>query len=159
MNKASKIIIALFLPFLAGSIGSLATAPSIPTWYASLNKPSFSPPNWVFGPAWTTLYLLMGISFYRAWTAKPAPENSNAQKRTLALFLIHLALNALWSVAFFGWRSPALGLAVITALIITLLIIIKRFFSLDKPAAYLLIPYLAWISFAALLNFSIWYLN
>jgi tryptophan-rich sensory protein len=159
MNKPTKLVISLVLPFLAGFIGSLATMPAIPTWYASLIKPSFSPPNWVFGPVWTTLYLLMGISFYRIWSLEAKPQDTQLKNRSLLLFIIHLFINAFWSIAFFGLQSPLLALIVIVTLLIIILIIKKMFYRLDPLAALLLLPYFLWVSFATLLNFSIWYLN
>jgi translocator protein len=154
MNRLIALLISLALPFAAGLIGSLATGPAIDTWYATLTKPSFSPPNWIFGPVWTILYLLMGIALYRIIS-----KVGNWQHGAVKLFLIHLALNAFWSIAFFGLNNPLLGLLVIVVLLVIIAIIIKQFYKLDKLAAYLLIPYLAWVAFATMLNFAIWQLN
>lgn len=156
MNNPLKLFLSLLLPILAGFIGSLATTSAIPTWYALINKPFFSPPNWIFAPVWTTLYLLMGISFFLIW--KLGTQNL-AVKQSLTLFLVHLILNALWSILFFGLHSPLLGLIDIIALIILLLIVIKKFYRFSRPAAYLLVPYLVWVAFATCLNAAIWYLN
>lgn len=144
-----KLLIALVLPQLAGAIGGLLTAPAINSWYQYLVKPSFSPPNWLFAPAWTTLYLLMGLSWYLAWK-KGAPKR---------LFLIHLAFNSLWSVLFFGLKSPGLALVEIIVLWILILAVILQFHRYSKLASWLLVPYLLWVSFAAYLNFSIFRLN
>jgi tryptophan-rich sensory protein len=144
-----KLLIALVLPQLAGVIGGLLTAPAINSWYQYLVKPSFSPPNWLFAPAWTTLYLLMGLSWYLAWK-KGAPKG---------LFLIHLAFNSLWSVLFFGLKSPGLALVEIIVLWILILAVIFQFHRYSKLASWLLVPYLLWVSFAAYLNFSIFQLN
>lgn len=140
----------------AGMIGSVFTYPSIASWYVFLNKPSFSPPSWLFGPAWITLYTLMGIAFYLIWQKG---EQKKAVKSALVLFIFHLVVNTLWSILFFGLRSPILGLLDISLLWVLIVLIIKRFYQLDKTAAYLLIPYLAWVSFASLLNFAVWRLN
>jgi len=149
----------LSLPYIAGLIGSLATAPAIPTWYVSLNKPGFSPPNWIFAPVWTTLYLLMGIALYRVWSYQTKKSTKHRQEQAIKLFMVHLVLNAFWSVTFFGLQNPLLALAIIIAIVVTLIVIIKQFYRFDKLSAYILIPYLAWVTFATLLNFSIWQLN
>ncbi len=151
-----KLLVSIILCQLAGLIGSLATVPSIPTWYESSKKPSFSPPNWIFGPVWTGLYTLMGISLFMVWQRRVDHSQS---KTALILFFIQLILNALWSVAFFGVRSPLLGLFDIVLLWIAILLTIKSFFGISKAAALLLLPYILWVSFAVLLNFSLWILN
>jgi tryptophan-rich sensory protein len=130
------------------------TTSSIPTWYASLIKPSFNPPNWIFGPVWTTLYLLMGISLYLVWI-RGAKKNRTA----LIWFGSQLALNSIWSILFFGLKSPLSAFIEIIFLWITILITIIYFYKTSKPAAYLLIPYILWVSFAAVLNISIVILN
>jgi tryptophan-rich sensory protein len=149
MNRPTKLIISLALPLAAGLIGSLFTAPAIPTWYAELSKPFFGPPNWIFAPVWTTLYILMGIALYRVW----------AYRGLVTLFVIHLVFNALWSILFFGLQSPLLGLFDILLLLGLIILMTIKFYRVDRLAAYLLVPYLAWVSFATLLNFSIWWLN
>ena len=138
---------------LAGAIGSIFTFSAIPTWYAMLQKPSFSPPNWVFGPVWTALYILMGVSAYLAW------KQGRKAAFALRIFGVQLFLNALWSILFFGMRSPALGFAGIVPLWLSIAYCIKLFWRLDRRAAYLLLPYIAWVSFASLLNLAIWALN
>ena len=141
---------------LAGAIGSVFTFSAIPTWYATLNKPFFSPPNWVFGPVWTTLYILMGISAYliwqKGWERKPV-------RAALTLFGLQLFLNALWSMLFFGLRSPLYGLLCIIPLWLCIALSIRAFYPIDRRAAYLLVPYIVWVSFAAMLNFAIWTMN
>jgi len=150
------LLAAIIICSLAGALGSLFTFSAIPAWYAGLNKPSFSPPNWVFGPVWTTLYILMGISAYliyqKGWQKKPV-------RFALSIFAVQLVLNALWSILFFGLRSPLLGLAGIIPLWLSIAYCIKLFRPLDARAACLLIPYILWVSFATLLNYSIWALN
>ena len=141
---------------LAGLVGSVFTAPAIPTWYSSLNKPSFTPPSWVFAPVWVTLFTLMGLSLFvvlRKGFEKPAI------RRAVSVFVAQLVLNMLWSVAFFGLRSPLYGLFVIILLWIALLATIAVFYGISRTAAVLLVPYFLWGSFASVLNFSILALN
>lgn len=145
-----KLIFSIILAQSAGGIGTFFTFDSIPTWYAFLNKPVFSPPNWLFGPVWTILYTLIGISLYLIWTSK---------KGSLKLFLFHLFLNAIWSPIFFGAKNLGLAFLVILVMDITLILIIKNFYKVNKIAGLILIPYLLWISFASVLNFTIWQLN
>ncbi len=151
-----RLIISLALPQLAGIVGSLFTTSAIPTWYATLQRPSFSPPNWIFGPAWITLYILMGISVYLIWQRI---EKNKTAKGALWMFWVHLFFNASWSIIFFGLQNP--GLAFVNIIIIWLLIIalMIKFWKINRWASYLLIPYLLWVSFASVLNYFIWYLN
>lgn len=151
-----RLIISLALPQLAGIVGSLFTTSAIPTWYATLQRPSFSPPNWLFGPAWITLYILMGISIYLIWQKV---EQNKTARGAIRLFWIHLFFNAIWSIIFFGLQNP--GLAFVNIIIIWLLIIalMIKFWKINRWATYLLIPYLLWVSFASVLNYFIWYLN
>jgi translocator protein len=155
-KKTLKLVASIALCHLAGVIGSFFTRPAIAGWYASLNKPLFSPPNWLFAPAWLTLYTLMGIALYLIWQ-KGLGEKKN--KFAFYLFLGHLAVNALWSIVFFGLRSPLWAFVVIFILWLLIIWLTALFFKIDKRAAYLLVPYWLWVSFASLLNFSIWYLN
>lgn len=141
---------------LAGGIGALFTTPNIPTWYASLAKPSFTPPAWVFGPVWTLLYAMMGAAL---WLVRQAPAKKGAKRMAYAAFAVQLALNVLWSLAFFGLKSPAYGVAVIVLLWLAIAATIVLFWRFDRKAALLLLPYLAWVSFASLLNYSIFALN
>jgi translocator protein len=150
-----KLIISLILPQMAGIIGSLFTIRSIPTWYAALDKPSFNPPSWIFGPAWITLYILMGISFYLIWIKSDLPNFGLLS----SVFILQLALNAFWSIIFFGLKSPLYAFIEIIALWVSILICIILFYKVSKMSAYLLIPYLLWVSFASILNFYIWKLN
>ena len=150
-----KLIVSLALPQLAGIIGSLFTVKSIPTWYAALNKPAFNPPNWIFGPVWISLYILMGISFYIVWI-KSDSSNFNL---LLTVFIFQLTLNALWSIIFFGLKSPGFALPEIVFLWVSILLCIIYFFPVSKFASILLVPYILWVSFASVLNFYIWKLN
>jgi len=151
-----KLVASIIVCQIAGLLGSLFTTPAIPTWYESLKKSSFNPPNWIFGPVWTGLYILMGISLFMVWQKR---ADYPRVKTALVFFFIQLILNALWSVAFFGVRSPLLGLIDIVLLWIAILLTIKSFFKILKTAALLLLPYILWVSFAVLLNFSLWILN
>lgn len=141
---------------LVGIFGTPFTIKAIPTWYASLNKPFFSPPNWIFGPVWTILYLLMGISFYLIWKKG---WGKKSVKSAGMFFLAQLILNLLWSPIFFGLKSPLLGLIIIVAMWILIVMTIKKFYPLSKLASYLLIPYFLWVSFATVLNAAILILN
>jgi tryptophan-rich sensory protein len=142
--------------YLAAAIGSLFTTPNIPTWYATLSRPDFAPPDWVFGPVWTALYTMMGISAYLVWREGLADPGVRA---SMAVFVLQLAINISWSAAFFGLRSPLAGLAVIIILWGLIALNIQRFRGISRTAGALLIPYLLWVSFAAVLNFEIWRLN
>jgi benzodiazapine receptor len=151
----AKLLAAILLCQAAGFVGSLFTFASIPTWYASLNKPWFNPPNWLFGPAWITLYTLMGISLFIVWR-KGLNEST---RLPLIVFGLQLFLNALWSILFFGLQMPLLAFIEIIALWAAIAFTIYKFYPISRKAAWLLVPYLAWVSFAALLNYSIWALN
>ena len=151
-----KLIAAIVLCQLAGGIGAFATAPAISTWYQALQKPSFSPPHWIFAPVWLVLYTLMGISLFLVWRGGlRIPE----VRRALVWFFIQLTLNALWSWAFFGLRSPLWGLIDISLLWIAIGLTLLHFWKISRMAGLLLVPYILWVSFAALLNFSIYRLN
>lgn len=154
-----KLLISLALAFAAAGIGSLFTVSAIPTWYAELAKPSFNPPNWVFGPAWSLLYTLMGVALFRVWNSKPAGPTKPARTLAFSLFGLQLVLNALWSIVFFGLHQLGPALIVIAALWLAILACIVAFWRLERTAALLLLPYLAWVTFASLLNFAIWRLN
>jgi len=151
-----KLVVSIIACQCAGLIGSLATTPNIPTWYAALEKPFFTPPSWLFAPAWITLYLLMAIAAFLIWRKGLGEEGV---KCALIVFLVQLVLNALWSVVFFGLQSPLYGMVVIIALWIAILLAIIKFFRLSRAAGWLMIPYILWVSFASALNISIWVLN
>jgi tryptophan-rich sensory protein len=149
-----KLVGSLILCQLAGFIGSLFTTPAIPTWYKTLNKPSFTPPNWIFSPVWISLFILMGISLFMVWRRQGHPQVKTAS----IFFFVQLILNILWSVGFFGLRSPLLGFIEIILLWIAILLTIQNFLKVSKMAGLILLPYLLWVSFAALLNLSLWIL-
>lgn len=154
-SRFERLLVAVGAPFVAGFVGSIVTTPSISTWYAYLTKPSFSPPNWIFAPVWTLLYILMGLSFYLI--IKNGIKKGN--KGTVYLFLAQLVLNSSWSIAFFGFRSPLAGLMVIIPLWFSILVMIIRFYRINKIAGLVNIPYLLWVSFASYLNLSVFLLN
>ena len=156
LTKRQKLVISLIVTFAAALIGSIFTAPSVNTWYSTLQKPFFTPPNWAFGPVWTTLYFLMGLSFYFVWIKK---SKKGIVKKAIKIYSTQLTLNVLWSVIFFGFRNILGGVLVISALWVSILITIHRFYKLDKKAAYLLIPYILWVSLASFLNYFLWVLN
>lgn len=149
-------VLSVSLCQLAGLLGSLFTAPAIPAWYASLNKPVFSPPNWLFGSVWTVLYTLMGIAASLVWSQGVAKRRV---KQALIIFAIQLILNTLWSIIFFGLKSPLLALIEIMILWYFIILTTLKFIKISKAAGFLLIPYFLWVSFAAFLNFSIYLLN
>lgn len=151
-----KLIFSIFICQMAGIIGSLFTFSAIPTWYAVLNKPAFSPPNWLFGSVWTTLYALMGISLYRVWINKTKKKE---KMEGLAFFTIQLVLNAFWSILFFGLKNPMFAFFEIIFLWLFIALSIVKFQKVDKLSASLLIPYILWVSFASILNFAVWQLN
>lgn len=155
-STMKKLIFSLFICLFAGFIGSFFTTPAIPTWYATLQKPSFAPPNWVFFPVWTSLFIMMGISLFLVW--QKGWEDKKV-KTAIYIFAGQLILNAMWSVVFFGLRSPFLGLMEIIILWVAILATILSFMKVSKTAACLLIPYVLWVSFAAFVNFSIWRIN
>lgn len=156
LNEILKLIVSIIICLLAGVIGSIFTTPAIPGWYTALVKPSFSPPNWVFAPVWTSLYLLMGISAFLVWRKGTHNQQVNS---ALRLFLAQLVLNTFWSILFFGLRSPFLGFLEIVLLWVAIILAILCFFRVSKLAGILFLPYILWVSFAAILNFSILRLN
>ena len=155
-NKVVKLIVAILVCQLAGFVGSIFTSPAISGWYASIQKPLFNPPNWVFAPVWTTLFLLMGISLYLIWDKGLEKKDV---KLAVSVFGVQLALNIVWSFLFFGLQSPFLAFIEIVLLWIAILATIILFYRISKKAGLLLAPYLLWVSFAAFLNYSIWILN
>ncbi|AIN73226.1 tryptophan-rich sensory protein [Flavobacterium psychrophilum] len=158
--KLTKIIISISACVLVGLLSSLATQSSVNTWFLTLKKPFFNPPSWIFPLVWTILYILMGYSFAIIWSNESqSKRNKETIKKAMFLFAVQLALNALWSVLFFGLCNPFLALIEILLLWLMILETIKMFTKIDDFASKLLIPYLAWVSFAVILNGSIWFLN
>jgi tryptophan-rich sensory protein len=140
------------LCLLVGAADGAVTATSVRGWYLSLTPPPGTPPNWLFGPVWGVLYILMGIAAWLVWRQSGA-------SRPIRLWGWQLLLNALWTPAFFGLHSPGLGLAVIAALLVLLVLTIRAFVRISRPAAWLMLPYLAWTAYAAYLNVGFWWLN
>ena len=155
-KEIAKAIALIILCQLAGIIGSVFTFQAIPGWYADLARPDFAPPNWVFGPVWTTLYTLMGIS---AYLVLRKGLKRKGVRTALGVFGTQLVLNALWSILFFGLRSPFYAFIEIIVLWASIAASIALFWKISKTAGLLLIPYILWVSFAAILNFYIWMLN
>jgi tryptophan-rich sensory protein len=151
-----KLVIAVLICLLAGFIGSVFTSRSVSTWYTTLDKPSFNPPDWVFAPVWTLIFILMGISLYLVWYKGIATEGV---KVALIPFAAQFFFNILWSLLFFGLQSPFYAFIEIIILWITILLTIIYFYRISKVSSYLLIPYILWVSFAAVLNFMIVMLN
>lgn len=156
INNFWKLIISVLVCLSVGFIGSIFTTPSIPTWYATLNKPSFNPPNWLFAPVWTTLFILMGIAAFLIWRKG---LKKKAVKNALIIFLLQLVFNTLWSFLFFKFHSPFWALVDIAVLWVLILLTLIKFWKISKAAGILLIPYLLWISFASILNYFIYRLN
>lgn len=150
------LIFSIAISELAGIIGSIGTITSISSWYVYLNKPIFNPPNYIFGPVWTVLYAMMGISLYFVWVKG---YKKVQVKRAINIFFIHLVVNTLWSIVFFGLHQLGLALIIILILFGMILYLIKIFRPIDRRASYLLVPYLLWVSFATILNLAIWRLN
>ncbi len=159
MDKRELIALLGFvaLCFAAAGFGALFTTPAVSPggWYSQIQKPSWTPPSWLFGPVWTALYLMMAVAAWWVWRQ----GGWEAQRGALVLFLIQLVLNAAWSGLFFGLHSPPLGMAGIVLLWIAILLTILAFFRVSPLAGWLMVPYLLWVSFASALNFTIWRLN
>ena len=151
------LIISILLAQTAGIIGSLFTAQSVTTWYVALEKPFFNPPTWVFGPVWITLYTLMGIAAYLVW--KKRAKQSKKVRKALTLYAIQLVLNALWSIIFFGYHVMGWAVVEIVILLMAIILTPRAFWNIDKRAGWLFIPYIAWVSFASILNISLWLIN
>ena len=155
MNKFLTFILSVILCQSAGFIGSIFTRMSVSTWYQDIVKPPFNPPSWVFAPVWSLLFLLMGTALFLVWETK----GSRYRKPAVWIFMGQLFFNIMWSAAFFGLRSPFLGIQVIIILLALIVLTIRIFGRVSKTAAYLLVPYLVWVSFATVLNISLYMLN
>lgn len=150
-----KLIVSLFLPLCVGVVAGIFTSQAVPTWYATLNRPFFNPPNWVFGPVWTTLYILLGISFFLIWKE----EATKARDLAIKVFLIQMLLNFAWSFIFFYFNLIGAALIEIILLLISIALMIYLFYKIKRFAAYLNIPYFLWVSFATILNAGYYFLN
>jgi tryptophan-rich sensory protein len=157
MNTSNifKLVVSIALPLAIGSIAGAFTAQAVPEWYATLNKPSFSPPNWLFGPVWSALYFLLGISFFLIWKIAPGKERNLA----IFVFLIQLLLNFGWSFFFFYFKMIGFALVEISLLWISIVIMLILFYKVRPIAAYINTPYFLWVSFATILNAAYYILN
>ena len=151
-----RIAVAVAICLVVGALSGFATQSSVDTWYTTLNKPSFNPPNWIFAPVWTLLYILMGIAAGIVWGQG---YSNKSVKTALYFFGFQLLLNASWSIVFFGLQNPLPALVILLILLVLILLTIRRFYVVNRTAAYLMIPYLLWVLFAGLLNFKIVQLN
>ena len=149
------LLVAIVVCFAAAGIGSLATVGAIPTWYAALHKPSWNPPNWIFGPVWSLLYLMMAVAAWQVWRT----AGWSGARLALGLFASQLVLNVGWSVVFFGLERPGWAFVEIVGLWCTILATLLLFRPISPVAALLLVPYLLWVTFASALNFAVWRLN
>ncbi|MFA7662931.1 MAG: TspO/MBR family protein [Patescibacteria group bacterium] len=151
-----KLIVCILVAELAGMIGSIFTTPAIPVWFAGLVKPALNPPAWLFAPVWTILFALMGIAVFLVWQkGLKRPEVKDA----LSIFIGQLVLNTLWSIIFFGMQNPMVAFIEVIILWVAILATIAIFARISKSAAWLLVPYILWVSFAAYLNYGLWILN
>lgn len=156
MSNWLKLIIAILIPVTVGGLSGFFTANNVGTWYTTIQKPSWNPPNWIFGPVWTTLYILMGIALYLVWKA----DSTNFFKKlAIVFFTLQLVLNFFWSFIFFQQHQMGWALVEIIALWLAILASIFSFANISKTAAWLLVPYIAWVSFATILNYTLWKIN
>jgi tryptophan-rich sensory protein len=156
MSSYVKLLIAIAIPVLVGGISGFFTVSGVESWYQTIHKPSWNPPNWVFGPVWTTLYVMMGIALWLVWK-----EDTSRELKMIAfiLFGVQLILNFLWSFVFFKLEQPGFAFLEILFMWVAILATIFAFAQVNKTAAWLLVPYISWVSFAAILNFTIWRMN
>ncbi len=154
-QQISKLLVSLLLPLGVGAIAGVFTSQAIPGWYASLNQPAFNPPNWVFGPVWTTLYTILGISLFMIWRLESGKERNQA----IIVFSVQLLLNFGWSFFFFYFKMISVALVDIVVLWIMIVVMLSRFYKLKPLAAYINIPYLLWVTFATVLNAAYFFLN
>lgn len=152
LSALAFVVVALAV----GAVGGFATASSVTTWYVGLHKPAFNPPNAVFGPVWTLLYILMALAAWRIWRIEPAGARKT---QALTLYAVQLVLNLAWSLIFFGLRQPGLALAEIAVLLLVVLATTAAFWRIDRVAGGMMVPYAAWVAFASVLNLAIWRLN
>ena len=156
IREIPKLIVSILIVFLGGALGTVATTPELTTWYAALTKPAWNPPNWVFGPVWSTLYVLMGIALFLVW--REGLDRRDVRYAIL-IFAVQLGLNIAWSLVFFGLHSIFGGLVLIIILWLAIWANIVAFYVISKPAGLILIPYLIWVSIASYLNYTIYLLN
>jgi tryptophan-rich sensory protein len=157
-----RVLVSVLVISTLGFLSGYLTQTGVTSWYRELNKPFFNPPNWVFGPAWTLLYILMGFSFGRIWQVAARsryPIISIYAKKGLGLFALHFILNLAWTPVFFAWQKPGFAIFIILTMLFLIGWLIKHFFRLDRVASFLLVPYFGWVAFASILNISIYWLN
>lgn len=155
LSQLLKLLLSILLPLSLGAIAGMFTSQSVPEWYATLNRPSFNPPNWIFGPVWTALYILMGISFFLIWKQETSKERNQA----ILIFFLQLALNFAWSFIFFYFNRIGFALVEIVLLWISIVIMLVWFYKVKPLASYINIPYLLWVTFATVLNAGYYFLN
>ncbi len=155
MKPIFKFLISVFIPLVVGLTSGFFTSSNVNGWFTTINKPSFNPPNWLFAPVWTTLYIMMGIALFLVWNS----NSVKSKKTAIILFSTQLLLNFLWSFIFFSQHNIGLALVEIVLLWISILLTIFAFAKFSTAASWLLVPYICWVSFATLLNYSIWQLN
>lgn len=156
MSNIVKLIIAIAIPLAVGATSGFFTVTGVDSWYQTIQKPSWNPPNWVFGPVWTTLYVLMGIALFLVWKSEAADQ---LKKIAIGLFAVQLILNFFWSFIFFNQQQIGWAFAEIILMWVFILGTIFMFANINKAAAWLLVPYISWVSFAAILNYTIWKMN
>lgn len=154
MKKIIKLITSIFICLGAGFIGSFANSNSLTSWYAGLEKPNFNPPNWIFAPVWTFLFILMGVSFFLVWNKK-----QDGKTKAFIIFFTHLFLNILWSYLFFWFQNPSLAFVEIIIFWFSIIATAFYFYRISKISGLLFLPYILWVSFASILNFYIVKLN
>ena len=155
MTLSTKIIIAIIGALIIGGLSGFLTVDAIQNYYLTLKKPSWNPPNGIFGPVWTVLYIMMGVAFALIWNQ----QDTAVRTQAMLLFGIQITLNFFWSLIFFRWQSPVWALVEILVMLVFIVLTVLAFQKLNKTAAYLMLPYLCWVSFASFLNFTIWKLN
>ncbi|MBK7560247.1 MAG: tryptophan-rich sensory protein [Chitinophagaceae bacterium] len=156
MNNLTKLVIAIAIPLAIGGTAGFFTATGVDSWYQTINKPSWNPPGWIFGPVWTTLYVMMGVALFFVWKSD---VNEQLKRTAITLFAIQLVLNFFWSFIFFSQHQPGWALVEIIVMWVFILLTIFSFAPISKTAAWLLVPYISWVSFATILNYTIWKLN
>lgn len=156
MSNIVKAIIAIAIPLMVGATSGFFTVTGVESWYQTIQKPLWNPPNWIFGPVWTTLYIMMGVALFLVWKEDTSEE---LKKIAFTLFAIQLILNFFWSFIFFNQQQPGWALVEIIAMWVFILLTIFAFAQVNKTAAWLLVPYISWVSFATILNYTIWQLN
>lgn len=156
MKNTGKLIVAVLIPLIVGATSGFFTVTGVGSWYQTINKPSWNPPGWIFGPVWTSLYIMMGIALFLVWRAE---VNPGVKKKAIVLFSIQLLLNFSWSFIFFNQQQIGWALVEIIILWVFILLTIFAFGKINPAAAWLLVPYISWVSFATILTYTIWKLN